>query len=132
VKRVDLGVRLRDERGVVARFVRMKPIDPERRLLRPVRDAALDLDHATKSERPERGVIERPGAHEVRHTFGTVMARKVPLPVLQKLMGHEDIDTTVRYIDTNEDDKVDAIAAVFGRSEPLGNGRATESVVDGN
>lgn len=44
------------------------------------------------------------------------MARRVPLPVLQKLMGHADVQTTMRYVDMNEDDKRDAIAAVFGRA----------------
>ncbi len=52
--------------------------------------------------------------HCLWHTFGTVMARKVPLPVLQKLMGHSDIQTTLRYVDVNEDDKREAITLVFG------------------
>jgi hypothetical protein len=42
------------------------------------------------------------------------MARKVPLPVLRDLMGHSAISTTMRYIDIGEDDKRNAIAAVFG------------------
>jgi hypothetical protein len=42
------------------------------------------------------------------------MARRVPLGVLQKLMGHADIATTMRYVDVSEDDKREAIAAVFG------------------
>ncbi|HEX4455292.1 MAG TPA: site-specific integrase [Kofleriaceae bacterium] len=64
------------------------------------------------------GVARPPKAlHCLRHTFGTVMARKVPLPVLQKLMGHSDVQTTLRYVDVNEDDKRDAIAAVFGAPE---------------
>jgi Phage integrase family len=51
------------------------------------------------------GVARPPKAlHCLRHTFGTVMARKVPLPVLQKLMGHSDVQTTLRYVDVNEDD----------------------------
>jgi len=54
--------------------------------------------------------------HCLRHTFGTVMARKVPLGVLQKLMGHADVQTTMRYVDVSEDDKRDAIATVFGRA----------------
>jgi len=42
------------------------------------------------------------------------MARRVPLGVLQRLMGHGEITTTMRYVDVNEDDKREAIAAVFG------------------
>ena len=52
--------------------------------------------------------------HCLRHTFGTVMARRVPLGVLQRLMGHSEVSTTMRYVDVGEDDKRDAIAAVFG------------------
>jgi integrase len=52
--------------------------------------------------------------HCLRHTFGTVMARRVPLGVLQRLMGHSEISTTMRYVDVSEGDKRDAIATVFG------------------
>jgi integrase len=52
--------------------------------------------------------------HCLRHTFGTVMARRVPLGVLQKLMGHADVATTMRYVDVSEGDRRDAIATVFG------------------
>ena len=52
--------------------------------------------------------------HCPRHTFGTVMAARVPLPVLRDLMGHADVQTTLRYVDVGEDQKRDAIAAVFG------------------
>lgn len=65
-----------------------------------------------------RAEVTRPRKpmHCLRHTFGTVMARKVPLPVLRDLMGHASISTTMRYIDVGEDDKRNAIAAVFGSS----------------
>jgi integrase len=53
--------------------------------------------------------------HCLRHSFGTVMAKRVPLPVLRDLMGHSDVQTTLRYIDVSEDQKRDAIALVFGR-----------------
>ena len=52
--------------------------------------------------------------HCLRHSFGTVMAQKVPLGVVQKLMGHADIQTTLRYVDVNEEQKRDDIALVFG------------------
>jgi integrase len=58
--------------------------------------------------------------HCLRHTCGTAMARKVPLPVLRDLMGHSDIQTTLRYVDVGEADKRQAIATVFG----LGSQRA--------
>jgi integrase len=52
--------------------------------------------------------------HCLRHTFGTVMAKQVPLKVLRDLLGHADIETTLRYIDVGEDDKRAAITKVFG------------------
>ncbi len=41
--------------------------------------------------------------HCLRHTFGTVMAKRIPLPVLQRLLGHADVKTTLRYVDVDED-----------------------------
>lgn len=44
--------------------------------------------------------LRRANAHRFRHTFGTDMARaKVELPVLQRMMGHADPDTTLQYIE---------------------------------
>jgi integrase len=67
----------------------------------------------------DRAKVARPpnAIHCLRHTFGTVMARRVPLPVLQKLMGHSDVQTTMRYVDVNEDDKREAIAATAHATE---------------
>jgi site-specific recombinase XerD len=43
--------------------------------------------------------LQRANPHRFRHTFGADMARSgVRLPVLQKLMGHADTATTLRYI----------------------------------
>jgi len=53
--------------------------------------------------------------HSLRHSYGTEMAaRGVPLPVLQQLMGHEDIATTMRYVTVNRDQMDAAIDRVFG------------------
>lgn len=41
--------------------------------------------------------------HKLRHTFATNLARKgTPIDVIQVLMGHEDINTTKRYIETSK------------------------------
>lgn len=78
-------------------------------------DQMIDAVHAVYA----RAKVARPpkALHCLRHTFGTATARKVPLPVLQKLMGHSDVQTTLRYIDVNEDDKREANALVFGSPE---------------
>ena len=58
--------------------------------------------------------------HSLRHTFGTECAgRGVPLPVLQELMGHTDIKTTLRYVTVSEVQKHEAIALAFGRGSHM-------------
>jgi site-specific recombinase XerD len=43
--------------------------------------------------------IAKANPHRFRHCFGTEMARQsVPLPVLQKMLGHADTRMTLRYI----------------------------------
>lgn len=52
--------------------------------------------------------------HALRHTFGSVTARRAPVTTLKELMGHTELSTTMKYVHVTEDDKRDAIAAVFG------------------
>lgn len=48
--------------------------------------------------------------HILRHTFATNAIRKgVPLPAVQRLMGHKDIKTTQIYTHLITDDLADAI-----------------------
>jgi integrase/recombinase XerC len=43
--------------------------------------------------------MKKANAHSWRHSFATDMARAgVPLPILQKMMGHEDYQTLLQYI----------------------------------
>jgi hypothetical protein len=56
------------------------------------------------------------------------MAKRVPLPVLRDLIGHSDVQTTLRYVDVGEDQKREAIAAVFGRgSHVAANDRSSDT-----
>ena len=41
--------------------------------------------------------------HTARHSFGTYMANKIPLPVLMVLMQHSDIKTTMTYVNTSQE-----------------------------
>jgi hypothetical protein len=55
----------------------------------------------------------------------------VLLGVRQKLMGHADVATTMRYVDVSDDDKRDAIATVSGAFESPGGSNATGTRVEG-
>lgn len=69
------------------------PISPEglRKIFRHRRDKSCFLKNAH--------------AHRFRHTFCTNLIRqKVPLPIVQKLMGHASIDTTLIYINLSLED----------------------------
>lgn len=53
--------------------------------------------------------------HRFRHTFGTDMARSgLSISVLQKLMGHENIETTLGYINLSLADIADAFHVASG------------------
>ena len=57
-----------------------------RRSVYSVRYKAVDLN------------LKKANPHSFRHTFCTNLVRqRVPIPVVQKLMGHADIDTTLLY-----------------------------------
>ena len=62
--------------------------------------------------------------HILRHTFGSHLAmRGAPLKAVQELMGHEDIQTTMRYAHLTPSARRDAIGLLNVR----GNSRATAS-----
>lgn len=53
-------------------------------------------------------VVARANPHRFRHTFGADMARAgVRLPILQRMMGHADDTTTLRYIQLSMADIAD-------------------------
>lgn len=52
-----------------------------------------------RHRRSSRRGVRNANAHRLRHTFGSDMARAgVRLPVLQKMMGHANSSTTLRYV----------------------------------
>jgi integrase len=49
--------------------------------------------------RRRRPLLVIANAHRFRHTFGADMARAgVRLPILQQMMGHADLKTTLQYV----------------------------------
>ncbi|MDC1194237.1 site-specific integrase [Crocinitomicaceae bacterium] len=60
----------------------------------------------------EAGISKKVTFHMGRHTFGTIMATKVPLPTLQNLMQHSDIKTTMIYVNMSNDMIDDSLGKV--------------------
>jgi len=72
---------------------------------RPMTPAGLRSLFRQRRRRPTLAIAN---AHRFRHTFGTDMARAgVRLPILQRMMGHSDMKTTLQYIELSLVDVAD-------------------------
>lgn len=62
----------------------------------------------------ERGLLKRPSLHDFRHTHASwLIAANVPLPAIQRRLGHESITTTVdRYGHLVKELETEALAAI--------------------
>ena len=59
---------------------------------------------------PKTGKVKFASAHDLRRSFGTRWATKVPSTVLQKMMRHESFATTAAYyVDVDEDDLAETV-----------------------
>ncbi len=68
--------------------------------------------------------VSHANPHRLRHTFGIEMIRAgVRLPILQKMMGHTHIETTMKYVNLSMKDIADeyqkALASIQARYENL-------------
>jgi integrase/recombinase XerC len=50
------------------------------------------------SKYAEQARVRDLSPHDLRHRFGYRMAQTVPLHRLAQLMGHDSVDTTLRYV----------------------------------
>lgn len=68
--------------------------------------------------------------HSLRHTFGMSWPRAGSPPQIQRLTGHADIKTTMRYVTTTDDQLDAAIGLAFGQqvgNRPSENATASDS-----
>jgi integrase/recombinase XerC len=71
------------------------------------------LRRVFRSRREESPALAKANPHRLRHTFGADMARSgVRLPILQRMMGHANPETTLQYVCLSAAD----IAAEFDRA----------------
>jgi integrase len=74
---------------------------PESRINRHLKEIAKEAD-----------ITKNVTFHMGRHTFGTIMATKIPLATLQSLMQHSDIKTTMIYVNISNDMIDDSLGKV--------------------
>lgn len=73
---------------------------------------------------PDTGEVKYASAHDLRRSFGTRWAKKVMPAVLQRLMRHADIATTMRYyVQIGADDVAAELYAKFPAGNTFGNNR---------
>lgn len=68
--------------------------------------------------------------HDIRHTFGTLATATIPVKVVQKMMTHKDIKTTLRYAHIQEKEMIDAannLGQLFSNINKNSGGTATST-----
>jgi integrase len=69
---------------------------------------------------PKTGNVKFVSAHDLRGSFGTRWARRVPTAVLMRLMRHESIQTTnAYYVDLNADEIAEDLYRDFRRASSV-------------
>lgn len=79
------------------------------------RDTASGHVEASTLKKQHGAAIKAAGVlgfviYDFRHTRITRWAKVLPLPVVQRLAGHTEISTTMRYVHLNDDDVQSAMA----------------------
>jgi integrase len=84
--------------------------------------------HVVVAKDADKGTVKYASAHDLRRSFGTRWASKVKTPVLQRLMRHRNIATTLKYYVSLDADDVAAdlwakhptprVGNIFGNNPP--------------
>lgn len=77
---------------------------------RPIK---TDVRHAWLTALMKAKIATHYTWHDLRHTAASWMRqRKVPLDIVQKILGHTDIKSTMRYAHIGEDSAAEAVSAI--------------------
>ena len=73
--------------------------------------ATRSLQEVIQAAKAKAGVIKPGGIHALRHSFAThLIDRGMDVTIIQKLLGHSDIKTTLRYLHTSNKDLLKIIS----------------------
>ena len=75
---------------------------------------SLAQDESLALSEEQRALLRQAAPHALRHTFGThAAAKKMPIDVLQKLMGHASIQTTSIYVQAERERTIEEARKLF-------------------
>ena len=98
---------------LLVELAKLNPKDAGRVFLYRGRPMKTDVRHAWLTALRNAGIATKYTWHDLRHTAASWMRqRKVPLDIVQKVLGHTDIKSTMRYAHVGEQSQVDAVAAI--------------------
>lgn len=70
---------------------------------------------ASRAALDKAGIENAKPAHDLRHHAGTTLMRKSKsLAAVKRLLGHENIQSTMRYVHADDDDVFDAMSHAYG------------------
>lgn len=94
-------------------LVKLGPKDAGRVFLYRGRPMKTDVRHAWLTALKNAGIGRHYTWHDLRHTAASWMRqRKVPLDIVQKILGHRYISSTERYAHIGEDSAAEAVTAI--------------------
>jgi site-specific recombinase XerD len=96
--------------------INRKPHEPLFMSKRGNRLSSSSIWYLVKSYAKEAGLNKKVTVHSLRHTFATsLLSEAMPLPYIQKLMGHRSPQTTSRYLHVQDNELSEAFSRVtFG------------------
>lgn len=122
-----------DKATIAALYSRAQEAGLDRLWFREMKNGALrsikwrGFQHASRTALDNAGIADAKPVHDLRHHAGTTLVRKTGnLAATKALLGHDNIQSTMRYVHADDDDVFEAMRHAYATnpvSEP-------ESVVD--
>lgn len=74
---------------------------------------------ASKASLQRAGIADARPAHDLRHEAGTRLMRKTGnLPAVKRMLGHENIQSTMRYVHADDEDVFEALRHTYATETP--------------